>query len=250
MDEYDLYEDIYFGKAKEPNDSKRIKLNGIYEYINHLDPPKTYPALHIPYRILIQQASLFRNQSIEADIVNQILDRLKKYGLVRNEDYSNKLLKDKINLAIRWANEISSDDDVAVGGTVQTGETDGEISEQASTGLSEEQKNLLQKIIVEFENLQQKINQPNLTSVGSDTLNIQNNSDNKSNSNSNNLDELAQEIQSIIFHSAKSNNLQPKEVFRLFYRILINSERGPRLGNYIADLGLSNVIPILVKKIS
>ena len=254
MDEYDLYEDVYFGKAKEPNDSKRIKLNGIYEYINHLDPPKTYPALHIPYRILIQQASLFRNQSIEADIVNQILDRLKKYGLVRNEDYSNKLLKDKINLAIRWANEISSDDDVTVSGTVQTGETDGEMSEQPSTVLSEEQKNLLQKIIVEFENLQQKLNQPNLTSVGSDTLNINNNNDNKSNSNSNSNnndnDELAQEIQSIIFHSAKSNNLQPKEVFRLFYRILINSERGPRLGNYIADLGLSNVIPILVKKIT
>ena len=78
MDEYDLYEDIYFGKVKEPNDSKRIKLIGIYEYINHLDPPKAYPALHIPYRILIQQADLFKNQSIEANIVSQILERLKK----------------------------------------------------------------------------------------------------------------------------------------------------------------------------
>jgi lysyl-tRNA synthetase class 1 len=71
-----------------------------------------------------------------------------------------------------------------------------------------------------------------------------------SDSLNNNNDELAQEIQSIIFHNAKSNNLQPKEVFRLFYQILINSERGPRLGNYIADLGLPNVIMTLRQKLS
>ena len=63
-------------------------------------------------------------------------------------------------------------------------------------------------------------------------------------------DELAQEVQSIIFNSAKNNQLQPKEVFRLFYQILINSERGPRLGSYIADLGLQNVIVTLEKRIS
>ena len=39
MDEYDLFEDIFFGKIKEPNDSKRLKINGVYEYINHLRPP-------------------------------------------------------------------------------------------------------------------------------------------------------------------------------------------------------------------
>ena len=123
----------------------------------------------------------------------------------------------------------------------QEGETDGEKSQQDMI-LSKEQKNLLQNIIVEFENLQQKINEPQGISKDTDSLNNIN--------NNNNDDELAQQIQSIIFHNAKSNNLQPKEVFRLFYQILINSERGPRLGNYIADLGISNVIPILAKKIA
>ncbi|HSA75231.1 MAG TPA: lysine--tRNA ligase [Candidatus Nitrosocosmicus sp.] len=234
MDEYDLYEDLYFGKVKEPNDSKRIKLNGIYEYINHLDPPKTYPGLHIPYRILIQQAELFKNQTIESNIVNQILERLKKYGLVKNEDYSNKLLQKKINLAIRWANELS-DIDQNEHTTSNLVETGGNIL------LSSQQKAILKKIKVEFENLQQKVHG---TRTEKDTREL------SLSPPSSNNDELAQEVQSIIFNSAKSNNIQPKEVFRLFYQILINSERGPRLGNYIADLGLQNVIATLEKKIS
>lgn len=228
MDEYDMYEDIYFGKVKEPNDSKRIKLNGIYEYINHLEPPKTYPALHIPYRILIQQAGLFRNQSVKANIVNQILERLKKYGLVKNEDYADKLLQEKINLAVSWAKDLS---DSELKGDSDLGESGDPLK------LSVQQKTLIQKIIVEFETLQQKVKGFQAEESNSQSLN-------------NNNDELAQEIQSIIFHNAKSNNLQPKEVFRLFYQILINSERGPRLGNYIADLGLPNVIMTLRQKLS
>lgn len=228
MEEYDMYEDIYFGKVKEPNDSKRIKLNGIYEYINHLEPPKTYPALHIPYRILIQQAGLFRNQSIETNIINQILERLKKYGLVKNEDYANKLLQEKINLAVSWAKDLS---DSELKGDSDLGESGDPLK------LSVQQKTLIEKIIVEFETLQQKVKGFQAEESNSDSLN-------------NNNDELAQEIQSIIFHNAKSNNLQPKEVFRLFYQILINSERGPRLGNYIADLGLPNVIMTLRQKLS
>ena len=39
MDEDHLFEDIFFGKISEPNDSKRLKINGVYEYINHLRPP-------------------------------------------------------------------------------------------------------------------------------------------------------------------------------------------------------------------
>ena len=233
MDEYDFYEDIYFGKIKEPNDSKRIKINGIYEYINHLDPPKAYPALHIPYRILIQQAGLFKNQTIESNIVNQILDRLKKYGLVKNqEDYSNETLQKKIVLAIRWANELSDMEQNENGASGLVDERNGSL-----TLLSLQQKDLLKKIKVELENLHQKT----LESHAKTGRGEPNTADN---------DELAQEVQSIIFNSAKNNQLQPKEVFRLFYQILINSERGPRLGSYIADLGLQNVIVTLEKRIS
>lgn len=242
MDEYDLYEDIYFGKVKEPNDSKRIKINGIYEYINHLNPPKVYPALHIPYRILIQQAELFKNQTIESNIVNQIFERLKKYGLVKNDDYSNELLQKKINLAIRWARDLS---DIEQSESISTGSSSinyqqAGLGDKASPNdanlLTSEQKILLEKIKIEFENLYNKT--------------LETRPEENSNNNDSNNDQLAQEIQSIIFNNARSNNQQPKEVFRLFYRILINSEKGPRLGNYIADLGLQNVIATLEKRIS
>lgn len=228
MDEYDMYEDIYFGKIKEPNESKRVKLTGIYEYINHLEPPKIYPALHIPYRILIQQASLFKNQTIKTNVVNQILERLKKYGLVKPEDYSNDLLLKKINLAINWAGDLSDVD--------QNGDSSDTIKNDLIS-INAQQKLLLQKIKSEFENL--------LSVKQSST---EEGEDHKYRSQNN--DDIAQEVQSIIYNNAKSNDFQPKEVFKLFYQILIQAERGPRLGNYIADLGLDNVIKTLDNIIS
>ena len=62
-------------------------------------------------------------------------------------------------------------------------------------------------------------------------------------------DALNQKIQTIIFTNAKENKIEPKDFFRLFYKILINAERGPRLGNYIVDLGIKNVINKIEKKI-
>ncbi|HYF99344.1 MAG TPA: lysine--tRNA ligase [Candidatus Saccharimonadales bacterium] len=228
MDEYDMYEDIYFGKIKEPNESKRVKLNGIYEYINHLEPPKIYPALHVPYRILIQQASLFKNQTIKTNVVNQILERLKKYGLVKPEDYSNDLLLKKITLAINWASDLSDVD--------QNGDSSDTIKNDLIS-INPQQKLLLQKIKSEFEHLLSV--QQSSTEEGGDS---------KYGSQFN--DNIAQEVQSIIYNKAKSNDFQPKEVFKLFYQILIHAERGPRLGNYIADLGLDNVIKTLDNIIS
>ena len=109
MDEYDLFEDIFFGKIKEPNDSKRLKINGVYEYINHLRPPADdSSSVHIPYRILIQQANLFKNQIQESDLLlNTIFDRLKKYRLVKEEDIKKKDLIDKITLAINWVRDFN-----------------------------------------------------------------------------------------------------------------------------------------------
>jgi lysyl-tRNA synthetase class 1 len=62
-------------------------------------------------------------------------------------------------------------------------------------------------------------------------------------------DSLNQKIQTIIFTNAKENNIEPKDFFRVFYKILINAERGPRLGNYIVDLGIRNVINKIERKI-
>ena len=61
-------------------------------------------------------------------------------------------------------------------------------------------------------------------------------------------DDLAQGVQTIIFNNAKNNNLQPKEIFKLLYKILINAEKGPRLGNYIVDLGIDNVVKVIEKR--
>ncbi len=62
-------------------------------------------------------------------------------------------------------------------------------------------------------------------------------------------DELYQKVQTIIFQKSKENSIQPKDFFKLFYRILINAEKGPRLGNYIVDLGIKNVIHKIERKI-
>ena len=51
-----------------------------------------------------------------------------------------------------------------------------------------------------------------------------------------NLDE-AQQIQNSIFEAAKRNNLRPQDFFKTLYQILISSDRGPRLGPYIIDIG-------------
>src|SRR6185436_18771521 len=101
-DEYDLFEDVFFGKINEPNDSKRLKIMGVYEYVNHLHPPiDNSSSVHIPYRILIQQSNLFKNQIQESDLLlKTIFDRLKKYRLVKEEDSKKKDLIDKITLAI------------------------------------------------------------------------------------------------------------------------------------------------------
>lgn len=50
------------------------------------------------------------------------------------------------------------------------------------------------------------------------------------------LDE-AQQIQNSIFEAAKRNNLKPQDLFKTLYQILISSDRGPRLGPYIIDIG-------------
>jgi lysyl-tRNA synthetase class 1 len=127
MDEYDLFEDIFFGKISEPNDNKRLKINGVYEYINHLHPPADdSSSIHIPYRILIQQANLFNNQIQDSELLlNAIFDRLKKYRLVKDEDLKKKDLINKITLATNWVRDFSDvtedEDEADDGDTVRPG---------------------------------------------------------------------------------------------------------------------------------
>ncbi|MEJ7642612.1 MAG: lysine--tRNA ligase [Candidatus Nitrosocosmicus sp.] len=213
MDEYDLYEDIFFDKIKEKNKNKTTKIKGVYEYVNNLNPPHM-PSIHIPYRILIQQSELFVDQNI--DSIKKINERLLKYGLIKEEDTE---LSNKIKLALNWAREIREIYDEA------------DIKEETSTKIQLEDKQ--KKAIAEVLSL----------------LNLIANEMERSSAIIDN-DELYQKVQTIIFQKSKENGIQPKDFFRLFYRILINVDKGPRLGNYIVDLGIKNVIHKIEKKIT
>jgi lysyl-tRNA synthetase class 1 len=50
-----------------------------------------------------------------------------------------------------------------------------------------------------------------------------------------------QVIQSKIFDTAREYNLEPTQMFKIIYLILLGAERGPRLGPYIRDLGPSKI---------
>ena len=210
MDEYDFYEDIYFEKIKEKNKSKSIKIKGIYEYVNKLNPPGT-SQVHIPYKILIQQSELFINK--EADSIKKICERLKKYGLIKDE--SPEIIA-KIRLAMKWAQDFEDDDNL-------------EYDEDSmKIKLESKHKKAICDVLLQLNKISNDI-EKSTTNQDTDALN--------------------QKIQTIIFTNAKENKIEPKDFFRLFYKILINAERGPRLGNYIVDFGIKNVINKIEKKI-
>ena len=213
MDEYDFYEEIYFEKIKEKNKSKAKKIKGIYEYVNNLNPPLA-PQVHIPYKVLVQQSELFINK--EADSIEKICERLKKYGLIKDESAE---IIDKIRLAMKWAKDFEDEND----------DNDCEYHENGmKIEIESKHKKAICDVLLQFNKIASEME--------------------KSNTNQD-TDDLNQKIQTIIFTNAKENNIEPKDFFRLFYKILINAERGPRLGNYIVDLGIRNVINKIEKKI-
>ena len=55
----------------------------------------------------------------------------------------------------------------------------------------------------------------------------------------------AKALQSKVFDIARANEIEPKEFFTLLYKMFLNSERGPRIGNYFLDLGAERVSAIL-----
>ncbi|HEX2068545.1 MAG TPA: lysine--tRNA ligase [Nitrososphaeraceae archaeon] len=195
MDEYDLYEDIYFDKVKENNQAKLIKLKGLYEYINHLKPP-TQPSTHVPYRMLVQQAALFSSE----ERINKINDRLIKYGMIKHK---SKDLKKRIELASNWANDHLL------------------AEEKFEIEIKENHKKAIKELIETLKSF-----------VGSE-----------------HESDAPKNLQSRIFNIARNNQMEPKEFFTLLYRMLLNTDRGPRLGNYALDLGINQTCNILERYI-
>lgn len=53
------------------------------------------------------------------------------------------------------------------------------------------------------------------------------------------------ELQAEIYEIAKSNDMEPKDFFRLMYQILLSKDSGPRLGPFIIAIGKERVISML-----
>jgi lysyl-tRNA synthetase class 1 len=62
--------------------------------------------------------------------------------------------------------------------------------------------------------------------------------------------DTSRNIQSRLYDISRSNKIEPKEFFNLLYRMLINSDRGPRIGNYAVDLGIERTCEILQRYIT
>jgi lysyl-tRNA synthetase class 1 len=193
MEEYDICEDIYFGKKKEDNEEKLVKTKGLYEYVNHLKTSDK-PLQHVPYMLIVQQASFFSG----ADRIKKIFDRLIKYKVATELTFD---LEQKIQLACNW-----SDDHIS--------------TEKFDVVLTEKEKMIIRKIL--------------------ESLEIAN--------SESNLD--PEKIQQMIYETSKENEEQPRKIFKLMYKMLINADSGPRLGGYISDLGLNRIHSLLDSYVS
>jgi lysyl-tRNA synthetase class 1 len=60
------------------------------------------------------------------------------------------------------------------------------------------------------------------------------------------LEEMSdRDVQNAIYEIAHQHEIEPKELFRTLYLVLIDQERGPRLGGFLKTLGRARVLAIL-----
>ncbi|MBT5842850.1 MAG: lysine--tRNA ligase, partial [Thaumarchaeota archaeon] len=53
--------------------------------------------------------------------------------------------------------------------------------------------------------------------------------------------EEPEDIQNTIYQIAKSNDVQPKDFFKILYQIILGTSRGPKIGPFISDIGTKQV---------
>jgi lysyl-tRNA synthetase class 1 len=54
-------------------------------------------------------------------------------------------------------------------------------------------------------------------------------------------DEKIEDLQNSIYSIAKENQVQPKDFFRILYQIILSTDRGPKIGPFIEDIGKKKV---------
>ena len=57
------------------------------------------------------------------------------------------------------------------------------------------------------------------------------------------------ELQAIPFDLAREAGIEPKELFRIFYQVVLGQDRGPRFGSFVTLVGQERVLEILNKKV-
>ena len=60
-----------------------------------------------------------------------------------------------------------------------------------------------------------------------------------------NSEDEPEDLQNAIYQIAKSNEIPPKEFFKTLYQIILGSNRGPKIGPFILDIGRKKVADIL-----
>ena len=58
-------------------------------------------------------------------------------------------------------------------------------------------------------------------------------------------EEEPEDIQNTIYQIAKSNDVQPKDFFKILYQIILGTSRGPKIGPFISDIGRKQVAKTL-----
>ena len=53
------------------------------------------------------------------------------------------------------------------------------------------------------------------------------------------------DLQNSIYQIAKDNGVQPKDLFKVLYQIILASDRGPKIGPFIIDIGRKKVAQTL-----
>ena len=63
-------------------------------------------------------------------------------------------------------------------------------------------------------------------------------------------DEEIEDLQNAIYQIAKGNDIEPKEFFKTLYQIILSTTRGPKIGQFILDIGKKNVAEKISKYVN
>ena len=80
MNEYNELENIYFGRIKIENKAKLVKMKGLYEYVNLLDPPRQN-STHVNYRLIVELAKIFKE-----DRTQRVTKKLQDYNVIKEAE--------------------------------------------------------------------------------------------------------------------------------------------------------------------